>query len=55
VLLSSDGLAGHISDERTSHRLRTMKSARQVCEDLSRDALDEGGSDNIPSILPHES
>ena len=37
----------HVSDERIAERLRTMTSARQVCEDLLNDALEDGGSDNI--------
>jgi uncharacterized protein related to proFAR isomerase len=42
VLLCSDGLTGHVPDERLRERLRTMTSAQQVCEDLLRDALDAG-------------
>ena len=51
ILLCSDGLTGHVSDERIRERLRTMSSARQACEDLLRDALDDGGSDNITIIV----
>ena len=51
ILLCSDGLTGHVSDERIRERLRTMSSARQVCEDLLSDALDGGGSDNITIIV----
>ena len=46
-LLCSDGLTKHVSDDRIAERLRTMTSAKQVCNDLLRDALDDGGSDNI--------
>jgi serine/threonine protein phosphatase PrpC len=59
VLLCSDGLTKHVSDERIRDRLRSMTSARQACEDLLQDALADGGSDNITIIvgraLPHES
>jgi PPM family protein phosphatase len=51
ALLCSDGLTRHVSDERIRERLRTMNSSRQVCEDLLKDALDEGGSDNITIIV----
>lgn len=51
VLLCSDGLTSHVPDDRIGERLRTMTSARQVCEDLLRDALDGGGSDNITIIV----
>ena len=50
-LLCSDGLTKHVSDERIAHRLSTMTSAKQVCEQLVQDALDEGGSDNITIIV----
>ena len=50
-LLCSDGLTRHVSDERIRDRLRTMTSARQVCEALLQDALDGGGTDNITVIV----
>jgi protein phosphatase len=49
-LLCSDGLTKHVSDEQIAERLRTMKNAKQVCEDLLQDALDDGGSDNITIV-----
>jgi serine/threonine protein phosphatase PrpC len=59
VLLCSDGLTDHVSDERIRDRLRSMSSARQVCEDLLQEALDGGGRDNITvvvgRVLPRES
>jgi protein phosphatase len=51
VLLCSDGLTSHVSDVQIRERLRSMSSARQVCEDLLRDALEGGGSDNITIIV----
>lgn len=51
ILLCSDGLTGHVSDERIRDRLRAMTSARQVCEDLLGDALDGGGTDNVTIIV----
>jgi serine/threonine protein phosphatase PrpC len=51
LLLCSDGLTRHVSDERIREQLRTMTSARQVCEDLVQEALEGGGSDNITVIV----
>jgi protein phosphatase len=51
VLLCSDGLTRHVSDERIRDRLGSMNSARQACEDLLTDALEDGGSDNITIIV----
>jgi serine/threonine protein phosphatase PrpC len=50
-LLCSDGLTKHLSDQQIAERLRTMTSARQVCEALLQDALDGGGTDNITIIV----
>ncbi len=50
-LLCTDGLTRHVSDERIAERLRNMRSAQQVCEDLLRDAIDGGGSDNITIVV----
>jgi serine/threonine protein phosphatase PrpC len=50
-MLCSDGLTRHVSDEQIRERLRTMQSARQVCEDLLQDALDGGGTDNITIVV----
>ncbi|MEP7228416.1 MAG: protein phosphatase 2C domain-containing protein, partial [Gemmatimonadales bacterium] len=58
ALICSDGLTNHVSDERIRDSLRSMTSARQVCEDLLKEALAGGGSDNITVIvgraLPNE-
>jgi protein phosphatase len=51
VLLCSDGLTRHVPDERIRERLRAMTSARPACEDLVRDALEGGGSDNITVVV----
>ncbi len=55
VLLCSDGLTNHVSDDRIRDRLRSMKSAKQVCEDLLKEALEEGGSDNITVVVARAS
>ncbi len=51
VLLCSDGLTKHVSDQRIGEQLRSMTSARQVCEDLLNEALEAGGTDNITIIV----
>jgi protein phosphatase len=51
VLLCSDGLTNHVSDQRIRERLLSMTSAKQVCEDLLEEALEGGGSDNITIIV----
>ena len=51
VLLCSDGLTRHVSDDRIRQHLSKMTSSRQVCEDLVQEALDQGGSDNITVIV----
>lgn len=51
ILLCSDGLTKHVPDDRIRERLSTMRSSKQVCEDLLQDALDGGGSDNITVLV----
>ena len=51
VLLCSDGLTRHVSDDRIRERLRSMTSARQACEDLVEEALEGGGSDNVTVVV----
>ncbi len=49
-LLCSDGLTKHVSDDRIAERLRTMTSAKQVCEVLLQDALDGGAATTSRSL-----
>jgi protein phosphatase len=51
LLLCSDGLTRHVSDDRIREVLASMTSARQACETLLREALDGGGSDNITVVV----
>ena len=51
LLLCSDGLTRHVSDERIRDVLRSMTSAKQACETLVQEALDDGGSDNITVVV----
>jgi protein phosphatase len=50
-LLCSDGLTQHVPDERIRQRLLEMTSAKQACEALLQDALDDGGTDNITIVV----
>lgn len=50
-LLCTDGLTKHVSDDRIKERLAGMRSAKQACEDLLQDALEDGGTDNITLIV----
>ncbi|MDX1493498.1 MAG: protein phosphatase 2C domain-containing protein [Longimicrobiales bacterium] len=51
VLLCSDGLTKHVSDDRIRERLASLTDARSACEQLIQDALDDGGTDNITVIV----
>lgn len=51
VLLCSDGLTKHVSDEQIQKRLSAITDARTACEELIQDALDDGGTDNITVIV----
>jgi serine/threonine protein phosphatase PrpC len=51
VLLCSDGLTRHVSDERIAQRLRETRSSKEACEALLADALEGGGSDNITIVV----
>jgi PPM family protein phosphatase len=51
LMLCSDGLTTHVSDEQIKEHLANMTSARQAAEDLLQAALDGGGSDNITIVI----
>lgn len=51
ILLCSDGLTKHVSDERIRTHLAGMSSARQVTEALVQEALDGGGTDNVTVLV----
>ena len=50
-LLCSDGLTRHVSDDRIREVLTTMTTAKQACETLLQEALDDGGTDNITVVV----
>ena len=47
ILLCTDGLTKHVSDEKIEERLKTIRTSEDVCQTLVNDALEAGGSDNI--------
>ena len=51
LLICSDGLTKHVSNERIGALAADMSDARQLAEDLLQEALDGGGSDNITIII----
>jgi len=51
LLLCTDGLTKHVSDDRISERMRTMTSAEQVVRALVDDALAGGGTDNVTVLV----
>jgi protein phosphatase len=51
VLLCSDGLTKHVSDDELGASLATIRSAEQGCRDLLQMALERGGTDNITIII----
>ena len=51
VLLCTDGLTKHVSDERITELLGSMTNAKETCEKLLQEALDDGGTDNITMIV----
>ncbi len=51
LLLCSDGLTKHVSDERVKERMASMSSARELCQWLMQDALDGGGTDNVTIVV----
>ena len=51
LLLCSDGLTKHVSDEQIAEILGRLESSKQACEELLQTALDDGGSDNITMII----
>ena len=50
VLLCSDGLTKHVSDEQIAEQCGNMTSAEQLCRTLMEMALAGGGTDNITVI-----
>lgn len=47
LLLCSDGLTKHVSDEEIGAAIGAMQSSEQLCHDLLALVLERGGSDNV--------
>lgn len=50
ILMCSDGLTKHVSDEEIAAHIQKMQSSEQVARDLLELALERGGRDNITII-----
>jgi len=51
ILLCTDGLTRHVSDERIRDALAALQSSKQVADDLLQAALDDGGKDNVTVFI----
>ena len=51
MMLCTDGLTKHVSDERIRERLSSLTSSEQVCKALVQDALEGGGTDNVTVVV----
>ena len=51
IVVCSDGLTKHVSDDEIADHLLTMQSSEQVCRALVDLALERGGSDNITVVI----
>ena len=51
ILVCTDGLTKHVSDDEIAQRLSAMESSEQVCQQLLDLALERGGSDNITLVV----
>lgn len=51
MLLCTDGLNKHVTDDEIGQRLRAPRSAEEMCRGLVSLALERGGSDNITVVV----
>ena len=51
LLLCTDGLTKHVSDEEICRALDTLENAEQMCRHLVDAALEGGGSDNVTVVV----
>jgi PPM family protein phosphatase len=51
ILVCTDGLTKHVSDDEIAERLGRMESSEQVCTELVQLAIDRGGTDNITLVV----
>jgi protein phosphatase len=50
ILLCTDGLTKHVSDDELADQIDRMTSSEQLCRDLLALVLERGGSDNVTII-----
>lgn len=51
MLLCTDGLTKHVSDDELQAALQNVQSAEQTARELVQLALDRGGSDNVTAVV----
>ena len=51
VLLCTDGLTKHVTEDEIEDRLRALQSSEQACRDLVRLANERGGTDNVTVLV----
>jgi protein phosphatase len=51
LLLCSDGLTRHVTNDEIAEHIRTATSAKQLCHSLVDLALERGGKDNITVVV----
>jgi protein phosphatase len=51
MLLCTDGLTKHVTDEEIAGALRREQTSEQTCQGLVDLALERGGSDNVTVIV----
>jgi PPM family protein phosphatase len=51
VLLCTDGLTTHVSDDEIKEHLATCQSAEETCRGLVNLALARGGHDNVTVVV----
>ena len=50
ILICTDGLTKHVTDDEIATHIAAMESAEQLCQSLLQLALDRGGTDNITIV-----
>jgi protein phosphatase len=51
MLLCTDGLTRHVSDQEIEAELKQIQSAEQCCRRLVKLALERGGTDNVTVVI----
>jgi serine/threonine protein phosphatase PrpC len=51
VLLCTDGLTKHVTEDEIREAMKTRKASREMCSELVQLALDRGGTDNVTVVV----